>query len=185
MMKSVLSMSLIVTMGIWPGTVAASDTRVVDSGNPPQDRTTRVVDSDRHAHDSNIRPPSAGAPPETLHVTAGFSVAMFSGGIASLILSGRDPGVRATGVAATAFGSALTAGVAKEIADMAGFGTPSVRDVILTAAGGAVGTLLVTAGAWVSADRHSVRTTAAASTATGIAFSVPVQLDLLSRIFHH
>ncbi len=141
-----------------------------------------VEDSERITGDSNTRLADSAAPPETLHVAAGFSVAMFSGGVSALLLADSDRRVRRTAVASISFGSAVVAGAAKEIADAAGFGTPSIRDIFITAAGGAIGTLLVTGAAGLPVDSDSGTAIGSASMATGAVFSIPVQLDLISRI---
>ncbi|MFP4642857.1 MAG: hypothetical protein ACLFM0_00725 [Spirochaetales bacterium] len=182
MRRFVRGLAIAVVVCLLPTPAVGENTRVVDTSS-----NTRVLDTSSSIRlfdtSSNTRVVDTGSRADTLHLTAGFSAAMFSGGISSLLLSRRGGQVRPGAVAATAFGSALAAGLAKEAADMMGFGEASGRDLLITAAGGVIGTFLVTTSAASTTEEKSGRAMAGASTGAGLVFSIPVQIDLYNRIF--
>ncbi|MFP4508528.1 MAG: hypothetical protein ACOC4I_03850 [Spirochaetota bacterium] len=118
-----------------------------------------------------------GAPGNAeLHVAAGISVALVAGGVHTNLHDNRASS------ALTGAALALTIGIAKEVADALGFGTPSIADALLTAVGGAAG-----AGALYLSGRHAAsvasrRTTGTGAALSGLTFSVPVLQELIDRI---
>ncbi len=111
-----------------------------------------------------------------LHVAAGISVSLVAGSLHMLSSDDR----RAAAVTGAA--AALGAGIAKEIADTLGFGTPSLRDALLTAAGGIAGALALYQLAGQIDTISGRRTLAHGSTLSGLTFSVPVVRELFRRI---
>ena len=111
-----------------------------------------------------------------LHVAAGISVSLVAGSLHMLSTDDR----RAAAVTGAA--TALGAGIAKEIADALGFGTPSLRDALLTAAGGIAGALALYQLARQADSVSARRTLAHGSTLSGLTVSVPVVRELFRRI---
>lgn len=111
-----------------------------------------------------------------LHVAAGISVSLVAGSM-HMLRSDEPRAAAVTGAAA-----ALGAGIAKEIADALGFGTPSLRDALLTAAGGLAGALALYQLAGQADSASARRTLAHGSTLSGLTVSVPVVQELFRRI---
>ena len=125
---------------------------------------------------------SAARQAARLHLLAGISAGLIGGGIAALAVRPWNRPERSATVMIWSTAGATGAGVAKEIADLFGFGQPSVSDAVITGAGGfAVAGLL--AGV-TAAKRSDTAGTVISATAIagGALVSVPVVRELVRRL---
>ena len=119
----------------------------------------------------NIR---SDLPDNDLHALAGLSICFFAAGAAS--------GLDMTPVELTAISlsAALLVGLAKEMIDAAGYGTPEIRDFLNTALGGAVAAAgILLAGFTLSPDHQPAIDSMALFFTLGLALSIPLASHLL------
>ncbi len=117
-----------------------------------------------------------------LHLLAGISAGLVGGGIAALAARPWESPRHTATVLVWSTAGATGAGIAKEIADLFGFGQPSVSDVIVTGVGGFAVAGLV-AGFTANAPTDAAGTAiSAGAIAGGVLVSIPVVRELARRI---
>ena len=117
-----------------------------------------------------------------LHLLAGISAGLVGGGIAALTTRPWQHPRHTATVLVWSTAGATGAGIAKEIADLFGFGQPSVSDAVITAAGGFAVAGLV-AGFAANAPTDAAGTAiSAGAVASGLLVSIPVVSELLRRL---
>jgi len=125
---------------------------------------------------------------KALHGLAGASSSLLaSAALSPLLLSelrGSAPWELALSVSATGLGTAILAGVVKELLDLGGFGQPEWLDLAATVAGGLLASAGVFAITYLAASQGSgVERLPLAYAPFGVVLSIPVSDALIRRLF--
>jgi len=118
-----------------------------------------------------------------LHVLAGASSALLAGAIAYPLVNTETVPGKALAVAGIGVSTALLAGIFKEALDLAGFGDPDWRDLLLTLAGGVFAASgIYTLTCLISDTSNKYPALCGLYGSVGVMLSLPVAENLWKRI---